>query len=74
MDSNEARDDGAAVASDGPYANNLHLDPDRLPCQHSSFYKPDALPDAQPSVSKHANKKLCHWPFVSQLGAKYFTR
>ena len=33
---NEARDDGVAVASAGPYANYLHLFP---------FYRPDALPD-----------------------------
>jgi len=26
---NEARDDGMAVASAGPYANHLHLAPDR---------------------------------------------
>jgi len=26
---NEARDDGVAVASAGPYANHLHLAPDR---------------------------------------------
>ena len=45
-----------AVASAGPYANNLHLDPDRKPHQHlitQFFYRPDALPDAQPTVSKH---------------------
>jgi len=29
---NEARDDGVAVASAGPYADQLHLVPDRLPC------------------------------------------
>jgi len=33
-----------AVASAGPYANHLHLAADR----------PDALPGAQPTVSKHA--------------------
>ena len=46
-----------AVASAGPYANNLHLALDRQPHQHlithSIFYRPDALPDAQPTVSKH---------------------
>jgi len=28
LDFNEARDDGVVVASAGPYANHLHLDPD----------------------------------------------
>jgi len=44
-----------AVASAGPYAN-LHLAPDRQPHQHptnSDFYRPDALPAAQPTASKH---------------------
>jgi len=30
-DFNEARDDGVAVASAGPYANHLHLAPDQKP-------------------------------------------
>ena len=45
---------GDAVASAGPYANNMHLTPDRQPHQHlisQFFYRPDALPDAQPIVS-----------------------
>ena len=29
LDFNEATDDGVAVASAGPYANHLHLTPDR---------------------------------------------
>jgi len=29
MDFNEARDDGVAAASARPYANHLHLTPDR---------------------------------------------
>jgi len=45
LDFNEARDDGVAVASAGPYANDLHL--------ITLFYRLDALPDAQPTVSKH---------------------
>jgi len=42
-----------ATASAGPYAN-LHLTPDRITMQafhHSVFYRPDALPDAQPTAS-----------------------
>jgi len=34
LDFNEARDDRVAVASAGPYANHLHLAPDRQPCPH----------------------------------------
>jgi len=30
----EARDDRVALASAGPYADHLHLDPDRQPHQH----------------------------------------
>jgi len=43
------------VASAGPYAS-LHLAPDRQPRQHPttlSFLRPDALPAAQPTASKH---------------------
>jgi len=29
LDFTEARDDGVAVTSAGPYANHLHLTPDR---------------------------------------------
>jgi len=29
LDINEARDDGVAVVSDGPYANHLHFSPER---------------------------------------------
>jgi len=39
----------------GQYAS-LHLDPDRQPHQHPTtqfFYRPDALPVAQPTASKH---------------------
>ena len=48
-----------AVASAGPYAS-LHLAPNR---HHAStpplgFYRPDALPAAQPTVSKHWRLQL----------------
>jgi len=43
---------GMAVASVGPYANNVHLAPDTN-TSSLNFYRPDALPDAQPTVSKH---------------------
>ena len=42
-----------AVASAGPYAS-LHLAADRYPRQHpTTFYRPDSLPAAQPTASKH---------------------
>jgi len=41
-----------AVATAGPYANNLHLTPD-INTASLNVYRPDALPDAQPTVSKH---------------------
>jgi len=43
---------GIAVASAGPYTNNLHLAPD-IKTPSLNFYRPDALPDAQPTVTKH---------------------
>ena len=47
------------VASAGPYAN-LHLDPDTTTpaSHHSVFYRPDALPVAQPTASKHLQSVL----------------
>jgi len=53
LDFNEARDDG--VASAGPYAKHLHLAPNRYHASTSplNFYRPDALPDTQPTVSKN---------------------
>jgi len=44
---------GDAVASAGPYANNLHLASDRTTHHHSIFYRLDALPGTQSTVSKH---------------------
>ena len=46
---------GLPVASAGPYAS-LHLAQDRYPRQHPTtqvFYRPDALPATQSTVSKH---------------------
>jgi len=42
------------MASAGPYAS-LHLAPDRHHASSPplSFYRPDALPAAQPTASKH---------------------
>jgi len=43
------------VASAGPYANNLHLaqTDNHTETPSLNFYRPDALPDAQPTVLKH---------------------
>ena len=48
-----------AMASAGPYAS-LHLAPDRQPHQHptSHFHRPDALPAAQPTASKHWRQSI----------------
>jgi len=55
LDFTEARDRRVAVTSAVPYAN-MHLTPDRKPCQHSTtqfFYKHNALSATQPTASKH---------------------
>ena len=58
LDFTGARRQWVAVASAGPYAS-LHLAPDRQPCQYPTtvFYRPDALPAAQPTASKHWRHK-----------------
>jgi len=56
VDFTGAGEDGMAVASAGPYANHLHLVPDRQQRQHLTtqvFYRPDALPAAKPTASRH---------------------
>jgi len=35
----------------GPYVSHMHLAP-TTPAPHHSFYRPDALPDAQPTSVK----------------------
>ena len=48
---------GGAVASAGPHANNLHLAPVRTDnytdTPSLNFYRPDAVRDAQTTVSNH---------------------
>jgi len=52
----EPRDEGVAMVSAGPYAN--HFAPRSrqitMPAPHQSIFlhRPDALPDAQPTVSE----------------------
>jgi len=56
MDFNEARDDGVAVASAGLYANyfcTLLQTDNHIHTSLLNFYRLNALPDAQPSSSKH---------------------
>ena len=61
LDFYEARDDGVTVASAGPhdyrticksFAPRSRQIAMPASC-HSIFYRPDALPDAQPAVSVH---------------------
>ena len=58
LELNRARDDrvlGCRVSSE-PYANDLHLSlqtDNHTSISSLDFYWPDALPDAQPTVSKH---------------------
>jgi len=48
-----------AVASAGPHASNLHLAPDNDTYTSSlNFYRPDAVSDAQPTVSKHWRQEV----------------
>jgi len=52
---NEARDDGVAKSSTGPYVNaknHLHFVPDRTH-QNLNFYRLAVLHSTQPTVSKH---------------------
>jgi len=62
LDLNEARDDGVQDGS-GPYANNLHLTPDRKHTNTSSlnFYRPDALPDAEPRQCQSTEGRALKW-------------
>jgi len=54
LDFNEARDDGVAVESVGLYTGHVHLTANRQPRQHIiNFYRPDGLPDTQPTALKH---------------------
>jgi len=62
LDLNESGDDwgfGMAVASAGPYANNLHLAPQTDNYTNTpslNFYRPDALFNARPTNSVKALK------------------
>jgi len=52
LDFNEASNDEVAVASAGPYTNHLHLTPNSH-ARTSSFNILHALPDTQPTTSRH---------------------
>jgi len=47
-----------AVASAGPYANQLHLAPDKYPCQYTTtqLLQLNALPATQPRGQSTAGK------------------
>jgi len=55
LDLAEAEMMGIAVASAEPYASYLHFAPEdnQASTAHSDFYKPDAIPDTQPTAAKH---------------------
>jgi len=61
-----------AVAFAGPYANSLHLHTDNHTSSSSlDFYRPDAVPDAQPTVSKHWCASTAHQSANAALVSKY---
>ena len=55
LDFTEARDNEWQWHQLGHMQKNMHIAPEKYPRQHptSVFYRPDALPAAQPTVSKH---------------------
>jgi len=61
----------------GPYANNLHLAPDRQPHRRQTtsslkfFYRPNALPDAQPTVLFCIQRVAYRWGTVFSFGNVY---
>jgi len=66
LDFNEARDDGVALASAGPYTNlytSLQTD-NHASTSSVHFYRSDALPDAQPTASKSLKAS---WGFGAYL-------
>ena len=56
------------MASAGPYANHLHLAPG-ISLLNSIFYRPDALPCAQPTVLKHWRQLLVRYSIFRTLTA-----
>jgi len=52
LDFNEARDDEVAVELAGPYANHLHLAPNKLPCQHPIAQMLFLMPNQQCQSTK----------------------
>ena len=60
LDFAEARDDGVAVLSVEPYANHLHLAPDRQPRQHliTPYFLQAGCPFCRPTNSVKALKAI----------------
>jgi len=70
MDFTGARDHGVAVASAGPYANHLPLfqTDNHATTSPLTFYRPDTLPAAQPTASKHW--RHCSWMLLHRFISK----
>ena len=62
LDFAEAIDDGVAVASAEPYANHLHLAPDRSPRQHliTPYFLQAGCPSCRPTNSVKALNATLH--------------
>jgi len=61
VDFTGARDDGAAVASAGPYGIHLHLAPDHDSTSPLRFYRSDALSAARPNQQRQSTEGWKHW-------------
>ena len=61
LDFTEARDKWLAVASAGPYACLHLIQTDNHASTPLSFYRPDALPAAQPTSSKLLTRLVITW-------------
>ena len=73
MDFNEARDDGVAVTSAGPYANHLHLAPDNITTSvphHSVFTgrMPFLTPNQQCQSTEGTMRQICNNNSVYSAG------
>jgi len=68
MDFTGARDDGVAMASAGPYANHLHLAPDREPRQYlTTHFLQVGCPSCDPINSVKALKVVVEYGTVSSF-------
>ena len=56
-----------AVASAGRYASNLLQTDNHTNTSPLNFYRPDDLPDAQPTVSEHSRQLDSPWHTYRQI-------